>query len=89
MTTKKTPTTRVPKKAAATGTPLLFHRIAALLHTMRCIAQYEDQLCILRHEIKNATVISVDLKDEVRELLLKIPSHEYTDDLDAVTRLWS
>jgi hypothetical protein len=51
---------------------------------MRCIAQYEDALCGLSHELKEAGAPSPELLDELREILEKIPAHDYLTDLDSV-----
>lgn len=62
----------------------MFHQVDALLHTMRCIGQYEDALCELSHEIKKIGGLSPETGDELREILGKIPSHDFLLDLDAV-----
>ncbi len=51
---------------------------------MRCIAQYEDALCELSHQLKGASVLSAEADEELREILEKIPSHDYLVDLDSV-----
>lgn len=51
---------------------------------MRCIAQYEDALCELSHEMRQAGDFSPEISDEVRGILEKIPSHDYVMDLDAL-----
>jgi hypothetical protein len=51
---------------------------------MRCIAQYEDILCELSHEVKRTGNLSPEISDEVLEILEKIPSQDYIEDLDAV-----
>ena len=84
MTTKKITSTHRKTRPATIQQPSLYHRIDTLLHTMRCIAQYEDALCGLSHEVKRAGAFSPEISDEVREILEKIPSHDYVMDLDAV-----
>jgi hypothetical protein len=54
---------------------------------MRCIAQYEDALCGLSHELKEAGAPSPELLDELREVLEKIPSHDYLTDLETVNAI--
>jgi hypothetical protein len=51
---------------------------------MRCISQYEDALCELSHEVKQAGGLSPDLTDEILSTLEKLPSHDYLMDLDAL-----
>jgi hypothetical protein len=51
---------------------------------MRCIAQYEDALCELSHGLKGATAISAEASEELRDILEKIPSHDYVVDLESV-----
>lgn len=60
------------------------HRISALLHTTRCIAQHEDQLCTLLHATENSKGLTAGLQAELRALLDTMPSHEYTDEMEAV-----
>ena len=50
---------------------------------MRCIAQYEDALCELSRELRNAGALSPAATEELREILEKIPSHDYLVDLDS------
>ena len=64
--------------------PAAFHSITALLHTMRCIAQHEDRLCLLRNEIKRARTVGPRLMKELHALLEELPAEEYTSDLQAV-----
>jgi hypothetical protein len=51
---------------------------------MRCIAQYEDVLCGLSHETKRTGNLSLEMSAELGEILEKIPSHDYLQDLEAV-----
>jgi hypothetical protein len=69
---------------ASLNAPAAYHYLDALLHTMRCIAQYEDALCELSHEVKRTGKLSPQIGDELREILEQIPSHDYVIDLDAV-----
>ncbi len=64
-----------------------YGRLDALLHSVRCIAQYEDALCELSHEVKRTGRLSEETKVELDALLKKIPSQDYVHDLDAVTVL--
>jgi hypothetical protein len=85
MTTKKTTSAhRQTRRTASVKSPSAYHRLDALLHTIRCIAQYEDALCGLSHELKRTGDLSPEISDELREILEKIPSHDYVLDLDAV-----
>lgn len=60
------------------------HRVDALLHSMRCITQYEDALCELSHELKKSRVLSEETSEELRDLLEKIPSHNFLMDLESL-----
>jgi hypothetical protein len=51
---------------------------------MRCITQYEDALCELSHELKGASALSPEASEELRDILEKIPSHDYLIDLESV-----
>jgi len=84
MTTKKIAPTNRKTRPTSVRQPSPYHRLDTLLHTMRCIAQYEDALCGLSHEVKRTGTFSPEISDEVREILEKIPSHDYVMDLDAV-----
>ena len=72
---------------AAIALPSPFGRLDALLHTVRCIAQYEDALCELSHEVKQAGRLSRQARGVLDALLKKMPSQDYVHDLDAVTDL--
>ncbi len=83
MTTKKTTSKKAKPVTAAVSQPL-YHRLDALVHTIRCIAQYEDALCELSHEVKNVDTPSAKMNDEVRRILEKLPSHDYMLDVDSI-----
>jgi hypothetical protein len=51
---------------------------------MRCIAQYEDALCELSHELKGDGALSEEANSELHDILEKIPSHDYLVDLESV-----
>lgn len=53
---------------------------------MRCIAQCEVNMYMLLHE-KKARGLEKGVGVELREILEKIPSHEYLDDLGGVREL--
>ena len=61
--------------------PLIFYKVHALLHTLRTINGYEDQLCTLLEEIKRSGEVSETVHRELEQILEDIPSHEYVDDL--------
>lgn len=69
--------------------PTAYGRLHALLHTVRCIAQYEDVLCEITHEMKESSKLSPRLSRELDEILDKIPSHAYVSDLNAVREILS
>ena len=62
----------------------LRHRLDALLHTMRCIAQHEDELCTLLHDARRTNRVSAALVQELRSILQELPAEEYVADLHAV-----
>ena len=84
MTTKRTARANVKTLSAAVRQPSLYHRLRGLLHTVRCIAQCEDTLCELSHELKGARGLSVEAIEELRDILEEIPSHDYLTDLESV-----
>jgi hypothetical protein len=84
MTTKKTNSDDRQTQRAHVRPASAYHRLDALLHTIRCIAQYEDTLCELAHEAKRIGELSPEMTEELREILEKIPSHDYMLDLVAL-----
>ena len=92
-TQKAAPRTAPPRKQARekaspdTAIPEAAARLNALLHTMRCIAQHEDALCTLLHQLRQAGSLSPDLREELRTLLDELPSDEYLRDLDTLAAL--
>ncbi len=87
MTMKKTSPVKSRPRTTPTQPSSPFGRLDALLHTVRCIAQYEDALCELSHEVRHTGILSDETKLTLDVLLKKIPSQEYVHDLDAVTVL--
>ena len=73
----------MPARKAALSANLQ-HRLNALLHTMRCITQHEDELCTLLHDARRTGRISTALLRELQSVLQELPSREYLDDLHAV-----
>ena len=71
-------------KVAATPPHPAFHRIHALLHTVRCISQHEDQLCILMHAMKDSPSLTPALASELRTVLDAMPAEDYASDLAAL-----
>jgi hypothetical protein len=84
MKTKRIAAANPKTPSAAVRQSLPYHRLDTLLHTIRCIAQYEDALCELSHELKGARSLSVEASKELRGILGKIPSHDYLIDLESV-----
>ena len=80
---KNAPKAKTNRQAQAVS-PTLFHRIQGLLHTMRCIGQYEDELCTLLHAAQNQNALDDGLEDELRELLAKLPAEDYTHEIDSL-----
>ena len=69
------------------GSTQLAHRLDALLHTMRCIAQQEDELCTLLHDARRSGKVNGRLRRELQTILDELPADEYTFDLNAVREL--
>ena len=72
------------KRRATTPAPeseALAKRLEALLHSMRCIAQHEDELCTLLHDARRTGRVGVALLRELQTVLDALPAEEYTDDL--------
>jgi hypothetical protein len=64
--------------------PQVFYRINSLLHTLRSIAQREDQLCILMHHLRTSGKLNATLSAELHEILDEIPAEEYMHDLECL-----
>ncbi len=77
----------IAKKQPAANGVSLAHRLDSLLHTMRCIAQHEDELCTLLHDARRSGKVSGKLLRELHTLLDELPAEEYTFDLDAVREM--
>ncbi len=84
MATKKIKTAPRKTLAAVPYQSTASDHLHALLHTVRCIAQYEDVLCEITHEAKRTGELSPKLNRELGKLLDKIPSEAYVSDLNAV-----
>lgn len=84
MATGKRAKKRNTRSSAPAETPLLFHRIQALLHTMRCIVQYEDELCTFLHASRSRDIADSTMEEELRSLLESMPAQEYSHDLESV-----
>ena len=75
------------RKQPAIDPASLTHRLDALLHTMRCIAQHEDELCTLLHDARRSGKTSTKLLRELHTILDELPAEEYAFDLDAVREM--
>ncbi|MGI4758863.1 MAG: hypothetical protein ACRYGF_18690 [Janthinobacterium lividum] len=62
----------------------LTHGLESLLHTMRSIAQHEDELCTLLHDARRTGKISAPLLRELKVVLDALPAEEYTSELQAI-----
>ncbi len=82
MTKKRTSAKRETRQSVQQSSA--YHRLNALLHTMRRIAQYEDALCELSHQLKGASALPAEADEELRDILEKIPSHDYLVDLESM-----
>ena len=85
-----TPVARKPRAGAGMaknrlqGQPALFYRLNTLLHLVRNIAHYEDQLCTILHEIKTTGAPNAALSQELAEVLDDMPSTDYAQELQTV-----
>src|SRR5205823_2706040 len=61
----------------------LAHCLHSLLSCIRCIAQREDTLCELLHEVQHYGA-SAGVRGEVFTLIDELPAADYVDDLDAL-----
>ncbi len=84
MTTKKTTLTKRKTHTASRPPATAFDHLHALVHTLRCIAQYEDVLCELSHEVRRTGRLSPETSQELSAILDKMPSDGYLLDLEAV-----
>jgi hypothetical protein len=62
----------------------LGHCLHGLLSSIRCIAQHEDALCELLHELRHQSAPFTSITTELLALLDDLPSHDYLDDIEAV-----
>jgi hypothetical protein len=84
MPKKKTTADRVSEVATTfAAPPLAFHRISALLHTMRAIDRHEEPLSTLMCEIKAAGRVDQDVREELCALLDDIHVRDLLVDLRA------
>jgi hypothetical protein len=86
MATKKT---MIKAKAVPTITKVapMHHQLDALLHTVRCIAQYEDALCELTHEAKRSGSLTPEASRELKTILDRIPSQEYLIEVEMLRKM--
>lgn len=77
----KTAQKSLPRRPVVQALPELYYRGHALLNTVRCIAQHEDRLCVLLHEIKRRGTVGAATAKELRKLLEEMPAEEYAVDL--------
>ena len=87
MATKKTSPAKHKIHPLVLDEPTVYRRLHTLLQTVRCIAQYEDVLCEITHEMKQSSELSPRLSRELDEILDKMPSHVYVSDLNAVREI--
>lgn len=85
-TSKGTKQRNTPAQQPVESTELT-HRLDALLHTMRCIAQHEDELCTLLHDARRTGKVNNRLVRELHTILDELPAEEYTFDLNAVREI--
>ena len=81
---KKSTKRKAATAAAANARPQIYYRIHTLLETVREIAQHEDQLCCLMHEIKSKNSLSPSVSRELRSLLEEMAPADYDHNLSAV-----
>lgn len=80
----KPPAKRAELPDLPRGLPELYYRAHTLLTTVRSIAQHEDRLCILLHEMKRQGTMRVGLAKELRLLVEEMPAEEYAMELRAL-----
>ncbi|AFL87264.1 hypothetical protein Terro_0942 [Terriglobus roseus DSM 18391] len=78
-------TTKATAKKPASPQPAgLADRLDTLLHTVRCIAQHEDELCTLLHAARKNKRTTATLARELRSILAELPAEEYAWELRAL-----
>ncbi len=76
---------RVAEAAQASASEAtLAHRIHALLHTVRVIGHFEDELCTLLHEAEHGGARSAGLQRELTALTARLPAEVYLADVAAL-----
>ncbi len=73
-----------PRKSASHQPAALADRLDTLLHTVRCIAQHEDELCTLLHAARKSNRTTATLARELRAILAELPAEEYAWELRAL-----
>jgi len=70
-------------KSRQTGTapPFLENVVASILSCVRCIAQHEDALCELLHDLRHSGA-SAHLCGELLALADDLPAYDYASELD-------
>ena len=75
---------RLATSASAKAPRPVFYRLNTLLHTLRVISSYEDQLCTLLHALKQEGNTPPALAVELRDLLEEMPTTEYHEEIEAL-----
>jgi hypothetical protein len=82
---KATKTTKTTPREPALNQPVaLADRLDTLLHTVRCIAQHEDELCTLLHAARKSQRTTATLVRDLRSILDELPAEEYAWELRAL-----
>lgn len=82
MTEKKS--SPIQKGRSFALAPHASNQLHDLLHTVRCIAQYEDALCEMSHELRQSGRLSPESIEELGAILKRLPSQDYVSELEAV-----
>ncbi len=75
-------TRKAARTVAAPAT--LAHRLHMLLLAVQRIASLEDELCSLVHEAARTQKVGGELARELRDLLVRMPAHDYVHDLETI-----
>lgn len=80
MNTRKTVKASAGRAARSSGKarelPEAYYRVHALWVTTRALAEHEDELCTLMHEIKRGGDLNEELRGELETLLEEMPAEE-------------
>ncbi len=84
MPTPAKPCQESATTAARPGLPSAYHRLYALLHTLRHLGAQQDHICTLLAEIQRTGKLNATLRRELTALLHDLPTASLDSEVQAV-----